>query len=103
MEREKATPSTEAALEALRKVFEGTDTATQRARLREAFLQCVALTTLQIRRGLDILHPAGRVRELRDEGMRIDTLRKGEATEAGVLHSVGLYIYRRDGEPEDGS
>lgn len=41
--------------------------AVQRARLLDA-LKRRALTTLQARRELDVLHPAARVMELRDDG-----------------------------------
>jgi hypothetical protein len=95
MTKEKATPfEKEAALKALRDEFKGNDADTQRQRLKEAFLRFVTLTTLEIRRWLDILHPAGRVRELRHEGLDIVTLRQPQETEAGVKHIVGLYVYR---------
>lgn len=97
MTEKKATSKKEAALKALRDEFSGNDAGTQRVRLKEAFKRFVTLTTLEIRRWLDILHPAGRVRELRHEGLDIVTFRKAEETEAGVKHSVGQYVYRPDG------
>ena len=95
MSKEKEPPPTkEDTLKALQEEFRGNDATTQRARLREAFHRCLALTTLEIRRWLDILHPAGRVKELRAEGLDIITLRQDQATEAGVRHAVGKYVYR---------
>ena len=97
MNEKKAAPDKETALKALRDEFKGNDIDTQRQRLREAFRRFLALSTLEIRRWLDILHPAGRVRELRHEGMEIITLRRDQETEAGVKHWVGLYVYRPAG------
>lgn len=97
MTEKKATSKKEAALKALRDEFSGNDTGTQRERLKEAFNRYVTLTTLEIRRWLDILHPAGRVRELRHDGLDIVMFRKAQETEAGVKHLVGHYVYRRDG------
>lgn len=93
MQEKRATPNKKAALEAIHQQFSGNSTAAQRDRLREAFQCCLTLTTLEIRRWLDIMHPAGRVQELRAEGMQIATLRLDQATETGVRHSVGMYVY----------
>lgn len=79
----------------MREEFKGNDIRSQRRRLAEAFHRFVTLTTLEIRRFLDILHPAGRVRELRAEGLDIVTLRLHQETEAGVKHSVGMYVLKR--------
>ncbi|MBH9552872.1 helix-turn-helix domain-containing protein [Inhella sp. 4Y17] len=51
-----------------------------------------AISTLEARTLLDILHPAGRVKELRDEGHNILTLWTDAPTEAGELHRVGVYL-----------
>ncbi len=96
MTKEKGPSDKEAALNELREQFKGNDAVTQRQRLSAAFHRCVALTTLEIRRFLDILHPAGRVRELRAEGMSIITLRQQQQTECGESHSVGMYVFARD-------
>jgi hypothetical protein len=62
----------------------------QRARLLAA-LSTRAVTTLQARRELDILHPAMRVLELRRLGHPIATVWTTEATECGKPHRVALY------------
>lgn len=65
--------------------------ATQRIKLLAA-LRKQSLTTLQIRRQLDILHPAARVQELRDIGHVITTHWQKEATECGREHRVARYM-----------
>jgi hypothetical protein len=50
------------------------------------------LTTLEIRRDLDILGAAQRIMDLRDEGYQIITHWCWDITEAGVPHRVGRYV-----------
>lgn len=65
--------------------------AAQRARIL-AWLQAGRpLTTLEARRELDVLHPAGRVEELRKAGIQIATSWIKEPTDGGQLHRVGRY------------
>jgi hypothetical protein len=63
----------------------------QRARLLEALRQG-PLTTLQIRRNLNILMPAARVKELRDLGYRITTQWVNDHDEMGRAHYVAKYV-----------
>jgi len=63
----------------------------QRARLL-ARLKLMPVDTITARRELDILMPAARICELRDEGMRIDTVRVMRPTDEGKLHSVAMYV-----------
>lgn len=65
--------------------------AAQRARLLQA-LRLGPVTTLQARSQLDVLHPGGRVMELRRQGHRIATIRVREATDGGRLHNVAKYL-----------
>lgn len=65
--------------------------AVQRQRLLAA-LRKSPMSTLQIRRELDILGVAPRVLELRRAGHKIITNWQAEATEAGKLHRVALYV-----------
>lgn len=95
MDKKKTTPEKEAALKALRPQFIGTDAATQRDLLLAALRMGFAISTLEARTLLDILHPAGRVKELRDEGHNILTLWTDAPTEAGELHRVGVYLLAR--------
>lgn len=46
---------------------------------------------LALRKELDILHPAGRIKELREQGFDIHTLWQWEPTDSGKQHRVGLY------------
>ena len=69
----------------------GNSTSAQRAKLLER-LKLMPVDTITARRELDILMPAARICELRDEGMRIDTVRVIRPTDEGKLHSVALYV-----------
>jgi len=66
----------------------------QRARLL-ARLRGGAVTTIQARRELDVMHPAMRVLELRKLGHRIITHWTLEATDVGRLHRVARYVLVR--------
>lgn len=67
-------------------------TSAQRRRLLEAMSRH-PVSTIEARRDLDILHPAGRVKELRDwEGHQIDTVWSHEPTDCGKLHRVARYV-----------
>ncbi|HPU52926.1 MAG TPA: helix-turn-helix domain-containing protein [Burkholderiaceae bacterium] len=64
--------------------------AAQRARLLDA-LRCKPVSTIDARRELDILHPAGRVLELRRKGVPILTYWVTEPTDCGKSHRVARY------------
>ena len=64
-----------------------TDTNRQRAALL-AWLQTSTITTLQARKELDILYPAARIQELRDQGHKIVT---HWATGASLHESTGRF------------
>ena len=72
--------------------------AAQRARLLLA-LHCGPLTTLQARSGLDVMHPGGRIMELRRQGHQIATVRVLEPTDCGQLHSVARYVLVQEVRP----
>lgn len=98
MTKEKATsPQKKAALEAIRAQFTGTDGATQRAVLLEALEALPSVSTYEARRELDIYYPPARIKELRDEGYQIETYRQLVTTEAGVDHSIGVYVLNKRG------
>jgi glucose-6-phosphate-specific signal transduction histidine kinase len=67
----------------------------QRRRLLER-LRAGAVSTIQARRELDILHPAARVMELRKRGFEIETREAIEATQEGQRHRVALYVLRAE-------
>lgn len=63
---------------------------------REAILSYLrahgSMTTLEARRNLDVLHPAGRIAELRRSGLEIDLVWVDDLSENGRPHKVGRYI-----------
>jgi hypothetical protein len=89
-----------AALEAIRAEFKGTDGDTQRARLLAALETLRKVSTYEARRELDIYYPPARIKELRDDGYKIDTRWQVVTTEAGIDHRVGLYVLMQGGAYE---
>jgi hypothetical protein len=68
--------------------------ATQRARILKHFAENPRLSTIQAREEMGILHPCGRVMELRKRGYRIETHWIKEPDLNGVLHRIGLYVFQ---------
>lgn len=67
-----------------------TDTASQRQRILQ-WLLAATLTTLQARKELDVMHPAMRIKELRDQGHNI--LTHWETVDTGkAKHRVASYV-----------
>ena len=82
--------------EALQKINEkhkGNDAITQANRLLEAFQLLTSLTTQDFRQDLDIMHPAGRVQELRARGFDIQTHWDNYPTACGNKHRIASYVY----------
>ena len=71
--------------------YNDNSTKAQRQRLLAA-LRNRAMSTIEIRRELDILGVAPRVFELRRRGFEILTHWRQEPTECGKLHRVALYV-----------
>lgn len=67
----------------------------QRARLYKALKESEGLTTSDCREHLGIMHPAGRIKELRNRGISIDTTFKRAADSTGVVHRQGWYVLVR--------
>jgi hypothetical protein len=61
------------------------------------------ITTLYARRELDVMHPGGRIMELRRNGHRIDTVWTEEATDCGKVHRVALYVLRYGAANDSGA
>ena len=80
----------------IRNQFMGNSCSDQAERLREA-LRRFAVSTLEARRYLDIMHPAGRVQELRESGVEIQSLRIPQLSEVGKLHRVAFYVLAQEG------
>ena len=70
--------------------FSGNSTSAQRARLL-ARLRHSPVSTLEARQALDIMHPGGRVMELRRRGYKILTYWRSEESVRGKAHRVALY------------
>jgi len=66
----------------------------QRARILKHFESCPRLSTMQARNELGILHPPGRVMELRKMGYQIDTHWIYAPDANGVLHRIGQYVFK---------
>lgn len=84
-----------------RKAQHGNSSSEQRTRVLRA-LADGPITTLYARRDLDVMHPGGRIMELRRDGHRIDTVWTEEATDCGKVHRVALYVLRSRAANDDG-
>lgn len=82
-------------LNSIRDQYRG-DTRTDQARRMLEALRQTAVSTFEARRYLDIMHPAGRVQELRDDGHEIDTFRLSEPSDVGRPHCIALYVLRKE-------
>ena len=90
----KNTPSVrEEALEKINQKHKGNDAETQANRSLEAFQIFGSLTTQDLRHDLDIMHPAGRVKELRERGYDIRTFWESYPTTFGKMHRMARYVY----------
>ena len=67
---------------------------TQRKRILSYLVKNHRLSTIEARDKMGILHPCGRIMELRKKGYRIDTTWINEPDANGVTHRVGLYVYQ---------
>lgn len=97
MNKEKADPAKVSALKQIALQFNGVDRASQRQCLVAAFELYPMLTTVEIRDYLNILHPAGRVKELRGEGCNIVTLWVTVEADNRTKHRIGQYLWARGG------
>ncbi len=75
--------------------FPGNGSDVQRARLQAAMRVAGWVTTTEARLYLEIMNPAQRICELRDQGEQIDTAWTAEPSEAGrAPHRMARYILR---------
>lgn len=72
----------------------GNSAHSQRSRILAWFKTCNTLTTLQARQQLDVMHPAARVQELKNDGCKIDTVRTTDTTPEGKTHRVAKCVYQ---------
>ena len=80
------------ALAAILRAMPGTNSVCQRNRILTAMQQLGSVTSYEASRYLDCYYPPARVYELRKAGHRINTMMRGERTESGVMHFVGVYL-----------
>ena len=92
------------ALETIRKDNQGNDANTQAKRLLIALKVLGSITTLEARKGLDILAPAARIFDLRyRDGQRIALTWERTFTDAGVKHRIGRYTLMPQAANDDKS
>lgn len=84
-----------AVLLAIREQYKHDSCDNQRRRMLEA-LRHFPISTFEARRYLDVMHPAGRVQELRELGHDITTLRLSEPSEVGKPHCIAVYLLRKE-------
>lgn len=81
------------AIQTINQNHKGNDAETQANRSLEAFRLFTSLTTQDLRQELDIMHPAGRVKELRGRGFNIQTHWENYPTTCGKKHRMARYVY----------
>lgn len=94
--KNEAPAETEAERKSSKSNDSGNSTEAQRQRLLKA-LRERPMTTIEIRRDLDILMPATRIFELKRLGEKVSTFWKREPTESGKTHLVALYVLNPKG------
>lgn len=57
-----------------------------------AYLHTKPLDTLSARKELDVMHPAARVMELRNQGIEIKTIWIDRASDCGKVHRIACYV-----------
>lgn len=70
----------------------------QRGRLLQYLQEHGSITTLQARHKLAVMHPAGRVKELRASGYQIATYWVFDFDSGRVCHRQGLYVLKAGGK-----
>lgn len=91
--REVTPPDRRARLQKILRDMRCNDADTQARRVLLA-LEGGPCTSLELRKYLDCIQVSTRVHELRQRGFEIETLWVQQATDAGKLHRVGLYVLR---------
>lgn len=80
--------------------LDGNSAAVQRQRIFNYLRSGKALTTLEARATLDVLHPAARIMELRRQGWNIETVWTNDLSQAGKIHRVARYILSNEDRDE---
>jgi hypothetical protein len=87
-----ATGATEAARQNRPADYHANSAIAQRQRIAAWFQSSNSLTTQQARHELDIMHPAGRIKEMRARGYVILTVWDDYPTVEGNLHRMARYV-----------
>lgn len=93
MDKKNSPDSRTEAIQKINQKHSGNDAVTQANRSLAAFEQFNSLTTQDLRQDLDIMHPAGRVKELRTRGFEILTYWDDYPTACGKKHRMARYVY----------
>lgn len=75
--------------------FKGNNVHSQRMRLL-ARLRKANVSTTEARRELDIMHPAARIQELREQGNLINTITIAEHTASQGIRRIARYVLSRE-------
>lgn len=92
MEREPISYDIAESLSEIARRVRGNSAMNQRERIMEGLKTHGALTTIEIRRCLDVMSPASRILELKRAGNPIEMKWVNQSTDCGEVHSVGLYV-----------
>ena len=88
-----ATVAPEAAKQNRQRNYHANSLPAQRQRIAEWFKTSNSLTTEDARRDLDVMHPAGRIKEMRARGFDILTIWESYPTIGGNMHRMARYVY----------
>lgn len=72
--------------------FNNNSSYNQRLKILDWLFEKGSITTSEAREHLDILHPAGRVKELKEAGYLIVTIWDGWTSEHNIEHRIGRYV-----------
>ena len=92
MEREPISFDIAESLSEIARRVRGNSAMNQRERIMEGLKTHGALTTIEMRRYLDVMSPASRILELKRVGNPIEKKWVNQATDCGKMHRVGLYV-----------
>lgn len=92
VEHETPSQATAESLASIARNHFGNSAQNQRERILEALRTHGAITTIEMRKHLDVMSPAPRIMELRRMGKRIATHWVRQATDGGKVHRVALYV-----------
>lgn len=69
----------------------------QRRRAGNHLLEHGSATTIELREGCNVMHPAGRIKEMRRLGWSIATVREAAIDAQGREHYCARYVLQRPG------